>query len=356
MTSRLGDVRECYICGEMLPPLTSNCPYCGYSQTPSPVQNKGKNAMTDYWNDQPLNGCLFETVPVQVPTLMTPHGSLPDRIDLREFCSPVENQLKTNSCTANAIVGALEYHQRKARQPQTDLSRLFVYYNARRLSETEDQDVGSFIHHVMASVLAYGACEERMWPFETAMVKTKPTEAAYTNAMLHEAVQYARTPLGPVALQALAAGLPIVFGAYFPSAYYDEAHRSGAMPVDGQQSQRPDSGHAMLIVGYDAPSKTWLVRNSWGEGYADKGYFRIPFDTMASYADPTHFWTIGAIEQTQGLSLAGPTLMGAQQQIQQQAKADMATILAGKREDVRSELKSRLEEAKSDFRSRLRSK
>lgn len=193
-----------------------------------------------------------------------------------------------------------------------------------------------------------------MWPFETAMVKTRPTEAAYTNALLHEAVQYARTPLGPVALHAIAAGLPIVFGAYLPSAYYEEAHRTGAMPVDGQQAQRPESGHAMLIVGYDTSSKTWLVRNSWGEGFADRGYFRIPFDTMAAYSDPTHFWTIGAIEQAQGVSLSGPALMGAQQQIQQQAKADMASILAAKREDVRSELKSRLDQAKSDFRSRLR--
>ncbi|WP_169711832.1 C1 family peptidase [Henriciella litoralis] len=312
--------------------------------------------MSDHWNEQPLNGCLFETMPVEVPTLMTSHGSLPERIDLREFCSPVENQLTTNSCTANAIVGALEYHQRRAKQPQIDLSRLFVYYNARRLSETENQDVGSFIHHVMAAVLAYGACEERIWPFEMAMLKTRPTEAAYQNAMMHEAVQYARTPLGPIAMQALAAGLPVVFGAYFPSAYFDEAHRTGTMPQDAQRRERPASGHAMLIVGYDLPTKTWLVRNSWGEGYADKGYFRVPFDTMVSYSDPTHFWTIGAIEQTQGLSLSGPSVMGAQQKIQAQAKADMASVLAGKREDVRSELKSRLDEAKADFRSRLRSK
>lgn len=353
MTGKLGR-GNCYICGWRLDPLTSNCPRCGYSQTPNPAQPKGPNAMSDYWNDQPLNGCLFETAPVDAPMLMTPHGSLPDQIDLRQFCSPVENQLKTNSCTANAIVGALEYHQRRAKQPQIDLSRLFVYYNARRLSDTEDQDLGSFIHHVMAAVLAYGACEERMWPFEEAMVKTRPTEAAYSNAMLHEAVQYARTPHGPVALQALAAGLPVVFGAYFPSAYFEEAHQKGVMPLDAQQAQRPDSGHAMLIVGYDMPSKTWLVRNSWGEGYADRGYFRVPFDTMSSYADPTHFWTVGAIEATQGVSLSGPSLMGTQQKIEANAKADMTSILAGKRSDVRGELTSRLKEAKSDFRSRLR--
>ncbi|MGB3624290.1 MAG: C1 family peptidase [Henriciella sp.] len=312
--------------------------------------------MTDYWNDQPLNGCLLETTPVEAPMLMGSQGSLPDRIDLREFCSPVEHQQKTNSCTANAIVGALEYHQRRAKQPQIDLSRLFVYYNARRLSDMENKDVGSFIHHVMAAVLAYGACEERIWPFQPAMVNTQPTQAAYQNAMLHEAVQYARTPLGPAVFQALASGLPIVFGAVFPSSLYQEAHQTGTMSVHTEAFERPQMGHAMLIVGYDMPSKTWLVRNSWGEQYAEKGYFRIPFDTMSTFSDPTHFWTIGAIEQAQGLSLSGASLMGTQQKIQANAKADMASVLAGKRDDVRSELRSRLDEAKSDFRSRLRSK
>jgi hypothetical protein len=75
---------------------------------------------------------------------------------------------------------------------------------------------------------------------------------------------------------------------------------------------------------------------------------------MASYSDPSHFWTIGAIEQTQGLSLAGPSMMSAQQAIQSQAKADMTALLAHKRSDVRSDLSSRLSEAKADFRSRLR--
>lgn len=310
--------------------------------------------MSEHWNDRPLNGCLFEKTPVSAPTLSVGSGNLPERVDLRPHCSPVEDQAKTNSCTAQAIVGALEYHQRRANQPQKDLSRLFVYYNARRMSETENQDTGSFIHHVMAAVLAYGACEEAMWPFQPAMTLTRPTEAAYANAMMNEAVQYARTPLGVSAMQALATGLPIVFGTYLPSAYYEEANRTGIMPVDGTRAMRPDGGHAMLLVGYDAPAKVWIVRNSWGPGYADQGHFRLPFDTLAAYSDPTHFWTIGAIETAQGLSLSGPSLASAQQTIQAQAKADMISVLGAMRDDVRSDLKSRLDQAKSDFRSRLR--
>ncbi|KAM0066379.1 putative fruit bromelain [Helianthus debilis subsp. tardiflorus] len=36
--------------------------------------------------------------------------------------------------------------------------------------------------------------------------------------------------------------------------------------------------HAMLLVGYDQDpdgTKYWIVRNSWGEGWGEKGYIRM---------------------------------------------------------------------------------
>ncbi len=312
--------------------------------------------MTDQWDNRPLNGCLFETAPSAAPTLTAPQGSVPQHVDLRPLCSPVEDQGKTNSCTANAIVGALEYHQRKAGMPMTDMSRMFVYFNARKLSDTQGQDTGSFIHHVMASVLAYGACEERMWPFEPAMTLTEPTQAAYKNALKYEAVQYARTELGNSAMAAVAAGLPVVFGTYLPSAYYKEAAQTGIMPVDANRARRPDGGHAMLIVGYDVPGRYWLVRNSWGPSYADGGYFKIPFETLQSYSDPSHFWTIGAIESAQGFGLSGPSMNQMLQTTQAQAPAQAQASLASIRGGLREDLTSTLDAAKESFRSRLRGK
>jgi len=33
--------------------------------------------------------------------------------------------------------------------------------------------------------------------------------------------------------------------------------------------------HAVVIVGYDADSQYWIVKNSWGSGWGENGYFRI---------------------------------------------------------------------------------
>ena len=58
-------------------------------------------------NSRPLNGCHFETDLVEAPVATAGSSTIPERVDLRSYCSPVEDQGQTNSCTANAIVGAL---------------------------------------------------------------------------------------------------------------------------------------------------------------------------------------------------------------------------------------------------------
>jgi len=313
--------------------------------------------MSDSWNGRPLNGCLFEPTPPSAPGLSfaAPGGDLPRMVDLRGHCTPVEDQGQTNSCVANAIVGALELHQRKAGLPLTDLSRLFLYYNARSLAKAEEQDCGSFIHHGMAAVLAFGCCEERMWPFEKAMVTARPTDACFQNAGKYEAVQFARTRGGQNALGVLAQGLPIAFGIVLPNECYQAAAQSAIIP-DPQTlpQQSPPSGHAMLIVGYDLAEKLYIVRNSWGAGYGKDGYIFIPFEVMERHAHPDQFWTIGAIEQSPALSMFGPTVQEAVEKAVQVVRTPDA--LDSLRGQLRQDLNSRLDNARRGFADRLRGK
>ncbi|ABI77219.1 cysteine protease, papain family [Hyphomonas neptunium ATCC 15444] len=315
--------------------------------------------MSGNWSGFSLNGCRFENKPSAAPTLKAPTTRLPDRVDLRVHCSPIENQLKTNSCVANAVIGALEFHHLKSGRALTDLSRLFVYYNARKLSDSTHLDQGSFIHHGMAATLAYGACEAAMWPFDESLVTTQPNEACYQNARNYEAVQYARTPRGVPAMTALAHGLPVVFGIFVPGEYYDAAAQGGRMPRPDQVvPQRPPSGHAMLIVGYDMTERAYLVRNSWSAGWAEQGYCWIPFETMDAWSMEEDFWAIGAIEEAKGFSLMGPSLNDSMKGVG--VSSDLLEARAQKldalRSGLRGQLSGNLDAAKRDFRDRLRGK
>jgi len=38
-----------------------------------------------------------------------------------------------------------------------------------------------------------------------------------------------------------------------------------------------EGGHAVLIVGWDDPSQSFYVKNSWGTGWGEAGYFQIAY-------------------------------------------------------------------------------
>lgn len=267
--------------------------------------------------------------------------TLPPSVDLRAHCTAVEDQKALGSCTANAAVGALEYHRKKNGLDPSDLSRLFVYYNTRRLKGCIDQDSGATIAESMAAVLAYGAPRSDLWPYEDgARWKDAPPQAVYEDATLNEAVQYARVSPGAGVLGALAAGFPVCFGIFLPKIAYDVAGQTGAAPElsEEQWNGEQAGGHAMLIVGYDLLRRLYLVRNSWGAGYGDGGYITIPFSVMERGAPAEGFWVLGQLEQQGGVTLRrndGPSAAD-------KMRAELRGEIEGGLSDLRKGLRDRL--------------
>ena len=94
---------------------------------------------------------------------------LPARADLRAGCSPVENQESLGSCTAQALMGALELLQlrdlkdaRRSTAAFRDLSRLFVYYNERAAMGTIQEDSGAMLRTGIKTLKAQGVCRESL--------------------------------------------------------------------------------------------------------------------------------------------------------------------------------------------------
>lgn len=270
--------------------------------------------------------------------------TLPQTVDLRPWCTRVEDQKTLGSCSANAVVGALEYHRKKANMDPSDLSRLFVYFNTRRLRGDIQNDTGATLAEAMAAVLAYGAPRADLWPYDDkARWRDQPPEEVYKDATLNEAVQYARVSPGIGVLGALAAGFPVTFGIFLPQTAFDAGGATGAMPeLTEEQWRGPQAGgHAMLIVGYDLLRRLYLVRNSWGAGWGDGGYVWIPFSVMDRGAHPESFWVIGQLEQAGGVTLRQP---------------DTASATDKMRQSIRDEITGGLGEVRKGLRDRLTKK
>ena len=216
---------------------------------------------------------------------------LPKAVDLRAFCSPVEDQGALGSCTANALAGNLEFVDEKTPPSgYTDVSRLFIYYNERVLIHTVDSDSGAMLRDGIKTLSKQGVCSEKTLPYAIEQFTKKPSKACYDEAKKHRISSYHRILTHAERLACLSEGYPFVFGfTVYESFESQTVARTGVVPMPGK-NERVMGGHAVLAVGFNEKARRFLVRNSWGVGWGMGGYFTMPYDYLDTLADD--FWTI----------------------------------------------------------------
>ena len=125
-------------------------------------------------------------------SIAAPPAKLPSVVDLRPNCSAIENQGALGSCTANALVGNLEFLEKKAGLPPIDLSRLFIYYNERAMEGTVNEDSGAAIRDGVKSLTNLGVCAEQVWPYVITKFSAKPPATCYKAGLKHKITSYHR--------------------------------------------------------------------------------------------------------------------------------------------------------------------
>jgi len=229
-------------------------------------------------------------------TIARPPRRLPPSVDLHAQCSGVENQGALCSCTANALVGNLEFLEKKAGVTVTDLSRLFVYYNERALEGTANEDSGAFLRDGIKTLVKKGVCPEEEWPYIISQFAAKPPAACYRHAEDHQVLSYHRILTLTEMRMCLAEGYPFVFGfTVYEGFESDQVAKTGQVNMP-KPNERDVSGHAVMAAGYDDAKRRFLIRNSWGTNWGLKGYFTMPYDYLADRNLSDDFWTIRVIE------------------------------------------------------------
>jgi C1A family cysteine protease len=227
--------------------------------------------------------------------------ALPKSVDLRPQCpAKVYNQGQLGSCTANAIAAAYEFDLIK--QGATDFmpSRLFIYYNERAMEGTVGEDAGAAIRDGIKSVNKQGVCKETTWPYSDAdpgPFQDKPSVTAYAEGQDYRALAYSRIPRSLRSMKTrLASGFPFVFGfTVYESFESSGVASTGVVPMPAANEEIL-GGHAVLAVGYDEVSQRFIVRNSWGPGWGDKGYFTMPYAYLLDENLSDDFWAIRVVE------------------------------------------------------------
>lgn len=209
--------------------------------------------------------------PRQLPS---PNRPLPASVDLRAKATPIYDQGELGSCTAYAVAKGLGEFRLLGAQRPTELSGLFLYYEARKLRGNTGEDSGSTVSDALKAAAAVGMAPEATWPYDMMKFAEKPPAAAYKAAKgfkIQDAVQLA----GVADMKkALAAGQMVVFGMYIFRPFRDLA--VDTVPMPGPRDV-PVGGHAIAVVGYDDARQAFLLRNSFGRQWGKEGHAYLPY-------------------------------------------------------------------------------
>lgn len=210
--------------------------------------------------------------------------------------TPISNQGNIGSCAANSGCDMWEIlYGLENPGGVFQLSRLFLYWNARLYTQDTGKDGGTYIHNVMNSLTMTGVCRETTWKYDTTKVFTQPNVIAYkegddnTFNTFYQIMSYDDQRLDEIEA-AVRANHPVIFGTevgmdlenyqYGP----DQAFNFPKNPV---------GGHAMLIVGVrvgTSGKREFLIRNSWGNtwglaSYGGHAWFSSEYITADETAD-----------------------------------------------------------------------
>lgn len=237
--------------------------------------------------------------------VVNPHPAivLPPSADLRPNDTPIMDQGQIGSCTSQAWGGLMDFIQmadikkNQLNAPEVfkntfdPVSRLFIYYNERVLEGDPGQDGGAQLRDGAMALMRWGVCEETLWPYDPNQIFVMPNQAAFLEAAKRKITTCMKLHTPFDFKHCLSSGNPIVFGAtLFDSFESDQVAANGIVPMPTQYDS-PIGGHATMIVGYDDAKQWYIVRNSWGNGWGDKGYFYLPYAYAHNSQWCSDFWT-----------------------------------------------------------------
>jgi C1A family cysteine protease len=203
-------------------------------------------------------------------------AALPSSVDLRAKMPPVWDQFGQGACVAHATGAAFAYDLIVKGDPPLMPARDFIYYNARDIEGTTDQDAGCEPRDALNAINGLGVPDESLWAYSDADLLAKPGLEVYQDATAHASIVYNAVDQSSEGLRAaLASGLPVIIGIQaYASLESDAVAASGIIPMPATNEECL-SGHSMLLAGYQTNadnSISYITRNSWGPEWGQAGY------------------------------------------------------------------------------------
>ena len=254
--------------------------------------NKPKGDFKDFeYKEQPLDEKYTPS-----PTLR-----IKETVDLRHFLPEVRNQNDLGSCTSFAVTAMYEgMMARGGIKDPVYMSPGYLFYYSNILKGRPQG--GSNFHDQLEVLGTYGICSEALYTYDPSNPSKKPGSEADQDAGKHRVLKAKQLVLRSdtdkgkeikqnhaLIASALSEGYPVGISLKI----YDNLGKDGPFILHPSESPKAkeEGYHAMVIVGYSEENGFYIVRNSWGPDFGDKGYCYIP----TSYIDDSDYLDFACI-------------------------------------------------------------
>ena len=214
----------------------------------------------------------------------------PEDLDLRHKMPGIYNQYNIGSSVANAVAAAYEYNQIELDDNHVFIpSRLFIYYNTRKIENTIMYDAGAQIRNTIKYININGICSETKWNYNPCNLNIKPPDECYIHV---KPVKYYRLHQNIVSLKgSLEHGVPFIFGFSVYNNFKKITKDNNTLNVPVKEDTYL-GGHCALCVGYNDSKKIFIIRNSFGVEWGDQGHFNITYEYMLNVNLCSDLWVV----------------------------------------------------------------
>jgi C1A family cysteine protease len=213
---------------------------------------------------------------------------------LSKYLPPIVTQGELGACTACSLICALNIIQRvKKYKNILNYSILFLYYIERKEYGTEMIDSGSSLSTGITCLQNTGVCQNKYWPYNILKYNIKPPKICYTNASKYKiSNNIIQVPNDVESIKKILRNkIPIVIGIMVYSSF-ENVSVSGIISYPNKLEEPLLGGHAMCMYGYDDTNQYFILRNSWGPLWGDRGTGYLPYQYASDPELTLEMWAI----------------------------------------------------------------
>jgi C1A family cysteine protease len=195
-----------------------------------------------------------------------------------EHFPELSEQGDIDACVPNCISTIYYYNTfKQGNHLNFRISRLFLYYNVRKIYNELSDDAGSRIIDCIKILKRTGVPPEIVHPYHEKLLYKQPSELSVKLAKYCKLLGFKELGKDEIK-QNLLLDNPVICGIKVYENFNNvNTIRTGqvVMPSDDEEIL---GGHSIIIVGFDDNKKNYIFLNSWGKLWGNNGIGYIPYD------------------------------------------------------------------------------